>query len=333
MQISEEEFATLVSLAKKVLWTDIETRRRLEAHKLHISPANFYASIPSIEDYERSFEFREPARSQGAYLSPTVFNLQRTRDFVNKIKGYAAEFDPQLEEDESNPEKHFYWRNTSFSYVDAMSYYCVLRHVKPKRLIEVGAGNSTLIANQALKKNGFGEIVIIEPYPLPYLAELETVSEIIESFIQDIDLLELRDLIESAEVFFIDSTHTVKVGSDCLYIYLKLLPIIRTNLVVHAHDIALPYAFAIKHLDKHIYWTEQYLLYAYLLDNPKTAVLMGSLYTQQHLPELSKELMGGKFPDGGGSIWFEYRGDGTRAVDGFSLPNFFRRFFKSQDKI
>lgn len=309
MDLSEEEFQTLVQLAKRVLWTDRGTRKRLEQQKLHITPANFYASIPSLEDYETSFEFREPEKTEGSYNSPTVFNLERTEQFINDIKQYADEFNPPVEKASDSDSVHYYWNNSSFSYMDAMSYYCVLRHVKPARVVEVGAGNSTLVADMALQKNGFGEIKIIEPYPLEFLREIESVSEIIESGIQDIGFDALRDLIEGAQVLFIDSTHTVKVGSDCVYIYLKLLPGIRTNLVVHAHDIALPYAHGIKNLDRHVYWTEQYLLYAYLLDNPKTEVLTGSTYAQRLLPDLSKEMMCDRYADGGGSIWFDYRGD------------------------
>ena len=309
MNLSEEEFQTLVQLAKKVLWTDRGTRKRLEQQKLHITPANFYASIPSIEDYEKSFEFREPEQTQGSYNSPTVFNIQRTEQFLGEIKQYAAEFNPPLEKGADSVPAHYYWNNPSFSYMDAMSYYCVLRHVKPKLVVEIGAGNSTLAADMALQKNGFGEIKVIEPYPLEFLKEIESVSEIIESGVQDIGLEPLCELIEAAEVLFIDSTHTVKVGSDCVYIYLKLLPSIRSNLVVHAHDITLPYAYEIKNLDRHVYWTEQYLLYAYLLDNPKTEVLTGSLYAKRLLPALSKEMMCNRYADGGGSIWFDYKGD------------------------
>lgn len=327
MKITDQEFATLVSLAKKVLWTDIDTRKKLEAQKLHITPANFYASIPSVADYQNSFEFKEPRRSAGTYVSPTVFNLERTRQFLTEIKQYASEFDPPLEEETDTGQKRFHWKNSSYSYMDAMSYYCVLRHLKPNKVIEIGAGNSTLVADQALKKNGQGEIVIIEPYPLEYLAGIDSVTEIIESPIQEIDLVELRDLVESAEVLFIDSTHTVKVGSDCLFIYLMLLPTIRSNLFVHAHDIALPYAYPMSYLDRHVYWTEQYLLYAYMLDNPKTRMMTGSFYVQQQLPELSREIMCDRYPDGGGSVWFEYRGDGSHAVDGFSLANIFRKVF------
>lgn len=188
--------------------------------------------------------------------------------------------------------------------MDAMSYYCILRHMKPKRVLEIGSGNSTIVADMALRKNGFGEMTLIEPYPLEYLGNLESVVSIRKSFIQAVEISELLAMVDSAEILFIDSTHTVKVGSDCLYIYLKLLPQISKSILVHSHDIALPYALPPAKTDKHIYWTEQYLLYAYLLDNPKTKVLTGSYYAQRQLPEISQRLMRGRYNDGGGSIWY-----------------------------
>ncbi len=63
-----------------------------------------------------------------------------------------------------------------------------------------------------------------------------------------------------------------------------------------------------KALDLHVYWTEQYLLYAYMLDNPKIEVLFGSAYTKQVLPEALNKLMANKYPGGGGSIWYKLNG-------------------------
>ena len=186
-----------------------------------------------------------------------------------------------------------------------MSYYCIIRHCKPKRIIEIGAGNSTLVANQALQANGMGDLVLIEPFLPEYLNNLKSISKTHEKIIQDFDLKELVSLIEEADILFIDSTHTVKIGSDCLFIYLKLLPEITKKMLVHAHDVFLPYAQPQSKIQKHIYWTEQYLLYAYLLDNPKTRALTGSYFCHRQFPEISKEIMGGKYRDGGGSFWFE----------------------------
>ena len=124
--------------------------------------------------------------------------------------------------------------------MDAMSYYCIIRHFKPKRILEIGAGNSTLVANQALEANGLGDLVLIEPYPPEYLKNLELVSKTYKKIIQDFELKDLVSIVEEADILFIDSTRTVKVGSDCLFIYLKLMPEITKKMLVHAHDIALP---------------------------------------------------------------------------------------------
>lgn len=301
--LDDDEFSTLISLAKRVLWADRETKRRIQSHKLNITPMNFYSNLPSVEDVESSFEFEGIDRVQGSYNSPSVFNLEETAAFLAAIEVYADEFDPP-EKEISGQSAHFYWNNNSFSFMDAMSYYCILRHMKPKRVLEIGSGNSTIVADMALRKNGFGEMTLIEPYPLEYLGNLESVVSIRKSFIQAVEISELLAMVDSAEILFIDSTHTVKVGSDCLYIYLKLLPQISKSILVHSHDIALPYALPPAKTDKHIYWTEQYLLYAYLLDNPKTKVLTGSYYAQRQLPEISQRLMRGRYNDGGGSIWY-----------------------------
>ncbi len=100
------------------------------------------------------------------------------------------------------------------------------------------------------------------------------------------------------------------MGSDCLYIYLVIMPEVKKNIVVHAHDIYLPFGFPRnKSLEIQVYWTEQYLLYAYMLDNPKISVLFGSKYARRFLEEPLKKFMGGKYPyNKGASIWYELKG-------------------------
>jgi hypothetical protein len=108
-------------------------------------------------------------------------------------------------------------------------------------------------------------------------------------------------------VLFIDSTHTVKTGGDCVHIYLRLLPALRREVLVHAHDIFLPHGMPRDWLMRHYYWTEQYLLLALLTDNPRARVLYGSAYHERYNPGPLTELMGGKYGAGGGSLWFRYR--------------------------
>jgi len=303
--LTEEELALLIRLGKKALWSSTETRKRLQDAKINIVPANFYSDIPLIDDIQNSFEYRSP---KAEIYNSRVFDQNTIRDFIDTISVYSNEFSPPEDGDRDNPDG-FFWQNPAFSYSDAMSYYCVLRHFKPNHILEIGSGFSTLIADQAIKKNKTGKITLIEPFPKDFLKRLESVDTIIESCVQNIPVPELVPLVESADIWFIDSTHTVKIGSDCLYIYLKIMPEIAKDIIVHTHDVMLPFgrpkAPALNH---HVYWTEQYLLYAYMLDNPKIEVLFGSTYAKNILPDAMDKLMANKFPGGGGSIWYRLNG-------------------------
>lgn len=190
--------------------------------------------------------------------------------------------------------------------LDAVAYYSMIRCFKPKKILEVGSGFSTLVADMAIEKNGFGEIVCIEPYPKQFLKNIASVSNIVEYKVQDIDHVDLLEMIEESDIWFIDSTHTVKIGSDCLYLYLKIMPEVRSKTIVHSHDIYLPCGIDYENaLEKHVYWTEQYLLYAYLVDNPKASVLFGSHFTYKFMHEQAKQLLHGRGVGyRGGSFWY-----------------------------
>ncbi len=303
--LTENEFNTLISLSKKVLCSTPKIRKKIQEHKVNIVPANFDSSIPLIKDIENSFEYQN---SNLEVYNSNIFNQETISNFIEQLCVYADEFNPPLESDPKNPTK-FFWKNPAFSFSDAMSYYCVIRHLKPDCILEIGSGYSTLVADQALKKNGQGKLIVINPYPQEFLVKLESVGKIIKSFVQDIPVRDLVELIENCQIWFIDSTHTVKVGSDCLYLYLKIMPEIRQDILVHTHAIHLPFGFPKKSvLEKQIYWTEQYLLYAYMLDNPKIEVLFGSAYAYKKLPDLLKRLMSKKYPEGGSSLWYQLKG-------------------------
>jgi hypothetical protein len=304
-KITDREIKKLIRLSKKVMWTSPDIRKKLQDERVNVVPANFYSDIPLIEDIQNSFEYKS---GDSEIYNAGIFNKEAITEFIDKISVYAAEFSPPEEGDRDNP-NGFFWKNPAFSHTDAMSYYCVLRHFKPRHVLEVGSGFSTLVADQALKKNQSGKITIIEPYPKEFLKRLETVDTIIESAVQNIPVAELINLVESSDIWFIDSTHTVKIGSDCLYMYLKVMPEISKDIIVHAHDIFLPFGISKENaLEKHIYWTEQYLLYAYMLDNPKIEVLFGSYYANKVLPDEVLKLMANKYPGGGWSMWYRLKG-------------------------
>ena len=185
-----------------------------------------------------------------------------------------------------------------------MSYYAMIRKNRPTTIIEIGSGFSTLVARQAVAQNKKGRIICIEPFPQDWLRRLDDI-DLIEKPAQSIDFKFYNEHLKNGDILFIDSTHTVKAGSDCLHVYLRVLPQIESDIYIHVHDIFLPYGMPLHWgTELHIHWTEQYLLLAYLLGNPRCAIIFGSHFSHKKLPEQARKLMHDYYPSGGGSLWF-----------------------------
>ena len=141
--------------------------------------------------------------------------------FLRALLPYADDFAPPQDGDPEAPTS-FFWNNPAFSYSDAMAYYCILRHLRPRRVIEVGSGFSTLVAAQALRDNctraedgdSIGRILCVEPFPMPFLRRIPEISNLREERAQDVPASFFAETLEAGDVLFIDSTHVVKTGSD-----------------------------------------------------------------------------------------------------------------------
>jgi predicted O-methyltransferase YrrM len=306
--MTDKDLTTAIPILQQLLWADRADREHLQQHGLNLVPANFYSSIPSVSEVLESYEYRE---STPPYLDTRIFHASRLRENLIGLLPFSADFNP-AEHDNEETCRRFFWRNSQFSYSDAMSYYAYLRQIKPRRVVEIGSGFSSLIAIEALQRNGFGSLTCIEPYPRPFINALahEGALDLRVVRAQDVTHDVLDAMLENGDVLFIDSTHTVKTGSDCLHIYLRLLPNITKKIVIHVHDIFLPFGMPQDWLlDTHIYWTEQYLLMAWMIDNPRVTLLYGSAYHGRFNGEHLDSLMRGRFQRGGSSFWIQY--DGT----------------------
>jgi predicted O-methyltransferase YrrM len=291
-------------LAKRAIRSSGQVRRAFQKLGVNIIPATFYSDIPTLEEIDSSFEWRFP---DGPYNSAEIFNPDTLMQHLETIDPYAEEFAPPIEGDVNAP-SGFFWSNPAFSFSDAMSYYCMLRHVKPAHVLEVGSGFSTLVALEALKKNGSGRLTCIEPYPKRWLESMQDLLTLHRSPVQSFEPDFFNSTLSAGDVLFIDSTHTVKAGSDCLHLYLRILPELQKDVTVHAHDIYLPFPLARRQATRHVYWTEQYLLYAYLLDNPRAEVIFGSSYHANFNRDRLTNFMRGRWAPGGASIWFNLKG-------------------------
>lgn len=178
---------------------------------------------------------------------------------------------------EKGAELSYYYNNGFYEAGDAEYLYNMLRHFKPRKIVEIGSGYSTLMAQNAFKKNKSEDEtysykhICIEPYEQPWLEK--TGVEVIRKPVETIEK-SFFEALDANDILFIDSTHVIRPQGDVLFEYLEILPILKPGVIVHIHDIFLPKDYLDQWVyDEHRLWNEQYLLEAFLTFNNKFRIL------------------------------------------------------------
>lgn len=201
----------------------------------------------------------------------------------------------------------FALQNPTFVAGDAEFWYQVVRAKKPAQVIEIGSGNSTLVARMAIAANQADDSaytcahVCIEPFEMPWLES--TGVEVMRSKVEDLEA-EWFDRLEAGDVLFIDSTHVIRPEGDVLFEYLEILPRLKPGVIVHIHDIFSPRNYLTEWLTEDLkLWNEQYLLEAFLAFNSSFRILAAvNLLKNGHFarlqevcPHLTPETQPGSF--------------------------------------
>ncbi len=277
----------------RFIYHNPELWRYAESRGWHVTPAHFYQPIPDTS------KLRRRARSQtiGVDWNETG-QLELLRDIFPKYAAEHAAFYATLRGQHGFDESRL-----EFVGYDPYVYHCMIRHWRPRRILEVGAGFSTLVALNAARANGRGRVVAIEPFPGDALRAVQDELEILQQGAQETDMARFTSL-EAGDILFIDSSHVAKAGSDVLFLVLEVLPRLRPGVIAHFHDIFLPWDYPLEWLtQRRLFWNEQYLLHAYLLHNQRARVLFASKYMAERHADLTRAA----FPEcerrGGGSLW------------------------------
>jgi len=177
-----------------------------------------------------------------------------------------------------------------FGPVDAEVAHCMVRYSLPAKVIEIGSGFSTFVLARACllnrrKSKVETELSVIDPYPHDtVLKGFPGLTNLRQEMVENIELDFFQNL-EAGDILFIDSTHTIRIGGDVNYIYLEVLPRLKAGVIVHIHDIFLPREYPRKWvLEKKLFWSEQYLLQAFLTFNHAYEVLWCGSYMHLHYP-------------------------------------------------
>lgn len=270
-------------------------RAVLGVHKLgirfgiHILPVHYYSAVPNILELQRTRD----VWAKKSELPGVSVNLDEQAANLQVIcMPYQSEYagNKFYKEAVSN---HF---GPGYGYIEAQALHGFIRHYKPKRIVEVGSGVSTYCMLKAYEMNAKeigqkSKIVSIEPYPSSRLRTLPGI-ELITQPAQTVPFKVFTQL-EDNDLLFIDSSHAVKAGSDVNYLILEVLPRLRNGVIVHFHDIFLPYDYQRDICRTFLHWAETSLLRAFLIFNEKVKILI----CLSHLHYERKNVLRQVFPE------------------------------------
>jgi hypothetical protein len=156
----------------------------------------------------------------------------------------------------------------------------MVRRLEPRRVLELGSGFSTWFIDLALEANRAGgaseraQHDVVDPFPSPILARLGSRVSLKIQSAAELDVAEFTSL-RAGDVLFVDTSHVVRPGGEVVRLVLEILPVLAAGVVVHFHDIFLPFAYPRVFYERYnVHWQEQYLLQAFLAFNPTYEVLL-----------------------------------------------------------
>jgi predicted O-methyltransferase YrrM len=274
----------------------------------HVEPGHFYSVIPKIT--------KEYNNNEKKFLD-IDFNDESHLEILNEIPTFLTHFDNEFGHKnvtERQKNGKYSLLNGAFEWMDARLLHYFLQKNRPKKIIEIGSGNSTLLIYNTKKMFHLDiEIICIEPYPNDFLKLLSKRGEItlITNQLENMDINIFKTLTEN-DILFIDSSHVLKLDSDVMYYFTKIFPILNKNVLIHIHDIFFPYDYPLEWLKEGRFWNEQYFLYVFLQYNNKFKIKFCNSYSgfkfKKQLEDIQKnvyEVKQDKIAPGfsGGSIW------------------------------
>jgi len=178
------------------------------------------------------------------------------------------------------------WNNGFLPGLDIVMLYAMIAKFKPATYIEIGSGNSTKVAFKAKKDLQLSSrFISIDPAPR---AEIDALTDqVIRKPFEEVDLSVFSKLV-AGDIVFVDNSHRMFPNSDATVFFLDVLPNLPEGVIVHVHDIYLPYDYPQFMCDR--FYSEQYGLAAFLLANPQRYhTLMPNYFVSEDV-ELNKIL-------------------------------------------
>jgi predicted O-methyltransferase YrrM len=268
-------------------------------------PGHFYSPIVSVDDIRaRQSDIWEKHDRDGI----AGVDLQATKqlELLEKLATFYDDM-PFLATKQEN--LRYYFENNFYSYTDGTTLFAMIRHLRPKRIIEIGSGFSSAVmldTNEQFFDNKIA-LTFVEPYPQRLYSLLTEADKqrttIIEKGIQSVPLDTFAAL-EANDILFVDSTHVSKTGSDVNYILFEILPVLKPGVMIHFHDVFYPFEYPKAWVFAGHNWNEDYILKAFLMYNTTFEITLFSEYIHRYHPNgFAKMPLTAK--NFGGNLWIE----------------------------
>lgn len=302
MSISKQRLEELLRQLQPYFAGVAEARAHFElaqAYGMHITPNHFYYPIPDTS------RLSEEIWQRCSALPGIDMNENGQIELLNEVFSRYTPIFTTFPREKPTNELEFSFANDQIVGADPYILYALVRHLRPQRIVEVGAGYSTLVTARALRENNAGFITCVEPYPRPFIHRaVEGVGQVREVPVQEIEL-QVFESLEENDILFIDSTHAVRIGGDVPYLFLEVLPRLKPGVWIQVHDIFLPHDYPeewIKNMN--FFWGEQYILQAFLIGNRNflTRFAVGFM-GRRHFALMQRIFPGYQLGLGGGSFW------------------------------
>ena len=268
-----------------------------------VPPGHFYSPIPSTEDID-AFSRRA---LDAASLPGIALDEAGQLALLEQLAGFYQSMPFSWQ---GGPGFRYRFDNPSYSYADGILLYSMLRHLAPRRLIEIGSGFTSALTLDTSQRFFDGRLActFIEPYPalLNSLLQPEDAARVtlIEAKLQDVDL-GVFDALQAGDVLFVDSTHVSKVGSDVNRLFFEVLPRLAPGVFIHLHDVFASLEYPLDWLRDGRAWNEQYVLRAFLQFNDRFRIRLFGNHMIQRYPDWFRAHMPLCLENPGGAFWME----------------------------
>lgn len=300
-----DDVAELVWSVFDAYWNSgryLEIFGRAQARGVHLTPVDYYWPTPNTAALPESLW-----ETESELAGVDMNDAEQLRLLAEVFPRYRDEYERFPTAPTEDPAE-FHLGNDFFDGTDALALHCMVRHFAPSLMIEIGSGYSTRISAAAARANGNTRLVCIEPYPVKELRlGIPGVAMLREVRVQDVPLEDFAAL-GDGDILFIDSSHVVNIGSDVNYLMLEVVPRLASGVIVHVHDIFFPLEYKRSWIHEMChFWSEQYLLQAFLAYNADFEVLLCNSYLERRHLGAMKEAFPTSPWFGGGSLWMRRR--------------------------